>query len=429
MAGDWVEHAIVWHVYPLGAVGAPIRPEVPVVDVTHRLPRLLPWLDHVVSLGASVVQLGPVFASSSHGYDTIDHLRIDPRLGDDADLDAFVAAAHERGLKVLLDGVFNHVGREHPAFRAVLERGSGAPEAALFGGDAASVGVFEGHEALVELDHGSDEVVRLVADVMAHWLDRGIDGWRLDAAYAVPPAFWARVLPRLRETHPDAFVFGEVIHGDYAGIVAESGLDSVTQYELWQAIWHGIAESNFFELTHALERHQEMLATFVPVTFLGNHDTTRIASAVGRRHLPHAVALLATLAGTPVVYAGDELGWEAVKEERLGGDDAVRPELPASPDDLGDEGADVLELHRALFGLRRRHPWLHAARTDVVDLANETLVLRTGRDDEAVVVALNLSDEPVDLPSADAARVEVGAGDLVDGRITLPAHGWAVCTA
>ncbi|MFY0408181.1 alpha-amylase family glycosyl hydrolase [Solicola sp. PLA-1-18] len=426
----WVEHAIVWHVYPLGFVGAPIRPEAPQVHVEHRLPRLVGWLDHAVSLGASVLALGPVFASSTHGYDTVDHLRIDPRLGDDADFDALVVAAHDRGLSLVLDGVFNHVGREHPAFQALLAQGPDAPQATWFGGDPAHVGVFEGHDALVELDHGSDAVVDLVVEVMVHWLDRGADGWRLDAAYAVPPAFWARVLPRVREAHPGVLVFGEVIHGDYAAIVAESGLDSVTQYELWQGIWHGIAEGNFFELAHALGRHQELLETFVPMTFLGNHDTTRIATAVGdRRHLPHAVALLATLAGTPSVYAGDELGLEAVKQDRLGGDDAVRPEMPASPDDLDGSGAEVLELYRSLLGFRRRHPWLRTARADVLHLENGSLVLRIGRDDEAVVVALSLLDEPVDLPVADAARVEVGAGALADGSLRLPPHGWAVCTA
>jgi glycosidase len=423
-----------WHVYPLGFVGAEVRPATPVGDrqVEHRLDRITGWLDHVVDLGLNGLLLGPVFASSTHGYDTVDHLRIDPRLGDDADFDALVTAAHERGIRVVLDGVFNHVGREHPAFRALETDGPAAVSAPLFGidwtgwnpGDPVPVGLFEGHDILVALDHSSQATEDLVVDVMTHWLERGVDGWRLDAAYAVPSAFWARVLPRVRERFPDAWFTGEVIHGDTATIVTESTMDSTTQYELWQAVWHGIADRNCFELAHAIERHDALLATSAPSTFIGNHDVTRIASAVGERFAPHAAAVLFTVAGTPSVWAGDEYGWTGVKEERLGGDDAVRPEFPPTP----PEPTALTHTYEALVALRRRHPWLHRAHTDVVHLENTVVVLRTATGDDAVVTALNLADDPVEVPAADATRVEAGAGDLRDGTLSLPAAGWAVLT-
>lgn len=431
----WVEHAMWWHVYPLGAVGAEVRPTTPVDDrpVEHRLQRLVPWLDHVVALGLNGLLLGPVFASSTHGYDTVDHFRVDPRLGDEADLVALVGAAHERGVRVVLDGVFNHVGREHPAFRALEEQGPDAPTAELFAversgwqaGDPVPVRDFEGHDILVALDHEGRAAQDLVVEVMTYWLARGVDGWRLDAAYAVPPSFWARVLPRVREQYPDAWFSGEVIHGDAAAVVAASTMDSTTQYELWQAVWHGIADRNCFELAHAVERHDALLATFVPTTFVGNHDVTRIASAVGERFAGHAAAVLFTVAGTPVVYAGDEYGWTGVKEEREGGDDAVRPELPATP----PEPDDLTHAHEALVALRRRNPWLHRAHTDVVHLTNTAVVLRTATADAAVVTALNLADDPVEVPAADATRVEAGGGDLRDGTLRLPAAAWAVLTA
>jgi cyclomaltodextrinase len=308
---DWVQDAVWWHVHPLGFVGA--ERERPSGDdvVRHRLGRLADWLGYVVELGANGLALGPVFASSSHGYDTVDHRRIDPRLGDDGDFAALVAAAHDRGLRVLLDGVFNHVGRDHPAFRAVLEQGPQAPTAGWFRlrwpdgpGAEPRYDTFEGHGQLVALDHSSPAVADWVTDVMTHWLDRGADGWRLDAAYAVPTSFWATVLPRVRGRHPDAYVVGEVIHGDYARTVAESGMDAVTQYELWKAIWSSLNDGNLHELAHALGRHDGFLETFVPLTFVGNHDVTRIASRLtDPRHLPHALAVLFTVGGTPSVYA------------------------------------------------------------------------------------------------------------------------------
>src|SRR3954453_20713161 len=334
-----------WHLYTLGFTGAPVRPDGPGGAVVHRLERIEGWLEHVVALGLNGIALGPVFASQTHGYDTVDHFRIDPRLGDDADFDRLVAAAHERGLRVQLDGVFNHVGRAHPAAAALARSDPGG-----------RAEVFEGHDGLVALDHDAPEVADLVAGVLTHWLARGADAWRLDAAYAVPPKFWARVLPRVRAQHPGAWFSGEVIHGDFADIVRTSTMDSVTQYELWQAIWHGIADRNFFELAHALKRHNDLLATFVPSTFVGNHDVTRIASAVGTDLVPHALAVLFTVAGVPSVYAGDEFGYTGVKEQRLGGDAAVRPEFPSYPPDVDTLDAtarETLRVHRELTSLRR----------------------------------------------------------------------------
>lgn len=403
---EWTEHVIWWHVYPLGFVGADTTgaDRTP----THELRRIESWLDYVVEMGANGLALGPVFASSTHGYDTIDYFRVDERLGDDADLVSLFDAAHARGIRVLLDGVFNHVGREFEDTSLVREDG-----------------VFEGHDALVELDHDDPAVVDLVARVMVHWLDRGADGWRLDAAYAVPTAFWARVLPRVREAHPDVYIVGEVLHGDYAQIVMESGMDAVTQYELWQASWHSIADLNFFELDWTLTRHNEFLDTFVPYTFAGNHDVSRLATRIpDERHRAHSLVLLFLLGGTPSVYAGDERGFEAVKEERFGGDDAIRPEFPADPGALRG-GEDVLALHQELIGVRRRHAWLHRARSRTLALTNTTLVLEVAAGDERLVVALNISDEPLDLDAIEAVAATACVAGSVEGR-SVPAHAWAV---
>ncbi len=431
----WVEHAIWWQIYPLGFVGAfPADPAPSAGE--HKLRRVSEWLDHALELGASGIALGPIFASRTHGYDTTDHHRIDPRLGDDSDFDHLVAEAKQRGLRILLDGVFNHVGTDFPRYRDAEAGGPEDPASSWFrrrGRDSHFV-TFEGHDGLVTLNHDNPDVVDYTVDVMSHWLRRGADGWRLDAAYAVPDGFWAKVLPAVRREFPDAWFVGEVIHGDYAGTVSAATFDSVTQYELWKAIWSSLNDVNFHELDHALRRHDEFLDTFVPMTFIGNHDVTRIASQVDdERHIPHALVVLMTTGGTPSIYAGDEWGYRGVKEERVGGDDAVRPEFSARPEESEHLGEDTFRLHQHLIGLRRRHPWLYAARTTALSLANGQYVYRSSAEGGELIVALNLDDAPLSASLSDigagtgqiVAGSAVPAEDLVD-QLTVEPHGWAI---
>ena len=387
----WVDHLIGWHVYPLGFVGAPARLESQ--EVSHRLAHLGAWLDHAVALGCSSLALGPVFSSASHGYDTLDYFTIDPRLGDDDDFDHLLQAAHARGPSVLLDGVFNHVSRRNRIVQDAQSAGPDSDAGRMVRWCAGRLDVFEGHSDLVALNHDNPAVREHVTRIMNYWCGRGVDGWRLDAAYSVNPEFWAAVLPSVREKYPDVWIFGEVIHGDYASIVRASGMDSVTQYELWKGIWSSIESRNFFELDHALGRHNEFSDAFTPMTFVGNHDVTRIASRVGQDGAVLATAILATIGGIPLIYYGDELAYRGVKEERFGGDDDIRPVFPASPADLSNLGADTLRAHQSLLGLRRRHPWLVDARTESLDLTNERYVYRTGVPGvEPLIVELDVRD-------------------------------------
>ena len=381
---DWVEHAIWWQVYPLGFCGAPIRDPEP--TSAPRLRRLMGWLDYAIELGTSGLLLGPVFASQTHGYDTVDQFRIDPRLGGEEDFDALVAACSRRGLRLLLDGVFSHVGAQHPDVIRALDEGPGGPTADLFDIDWNAPGgraprVFEGHASLVRLNHASERAVQYVTAVMEHWLARGIDGWRLDAAYSVDTDFWARVIPAVRGRHPNAWFLGEVIHGDHSRFVASSGVDATTQYELWKAIWSSIKDRNFFELDWALNRHNGFLAHFTPNTFIGNHDVTRIASVIGSDGAVMALAILLTLGGIPSIYYGDEQGFTGIKEERTGGDDAIRPAFPDTLSELADWGQNVHRAHQDLIGLRRRNPWLVTATTTPLHLENTRYTYRAAARD------------------------------------------------
>jgi cyclomaltodextrinase len=436
----WVRHAVWWHVYPLGFTGAESAAFPGGAAVQHRLPQLLPWLDYAVELGASGIALGPIFAAETHGYDTTDYFRIDPRLGDLADFDELIREAHVRGLRVLLDGVFNHTGRSFQPFQDVLAQGPQAATAPWFRLDWPAAGWtpgtepgyadFEGHHHLVELNHGEPDVAAFVAGVMKHWLGRGADGWRLDAAYAVPPSFWAGVLGAVRADFPEAYFVGEYIHGDYAAEVAAGSLDSATQYELWKAAWSSLNDGNFYELASALERHNALLNSFVPLTFVGNHDVTRIASRLtDPALLPLALVVLFTVGGTPSIYYGDEQGFRGIKEDRAGGDDAVRPAFPAGPSGLSPVGRHIHELHQQLIGLRRRHAWLHGARTEVLVLSNDHLVYRASGEGSSVTVALNLSPAATELDvPGPAAVLLAGNGHRPSGGnlVALPPRGWAI---
>lgn len=374
----WSDDTIWWAVYPLGFLGASTRPADGRRPLEHRLPALEGWFDYLLSIGCNGLALGPIFESVSHGYDTLDHFRVDPRLGDEDDLAHLVAACHERGIRVALDGVFNHVSAAHPALLAALSGGPGSPTADMFHIDWSTNPPtrlnFEGSDDLVRLNHDSPAVRELVTRVMNHWLEFGVDAWRLDAAYAVPPSFWAPVLAEVRASHPRAFVWGEVIHGDYARIVADSTMDSLTEYELWKAIWSSLAAENFYELDWTLARHNGFVEDFVPMTFLGNHDTTRIASRVGDAKAVLAAVVLLTVGGIPSIYYGDEQGFHGVKYDRPWGDDEVRPAMPAGPGELSGLGAGMLRRHQQLISIRRRNPWLVRARTTVTQLANDHLV-------------------------------------------------------
>ena len=315
----------------------------------------------------------------------------------------------------MLDGVFNHVGVGHPHFQAALAGNDPAAEA-LFRIHRTEAGVhyddFEGHQALPALNHDSPAVVDRVVDVMCHWLRRGASAWRLDAAYAVKPEFWAQVLPRVRAEFPDTWIVGEVIHGNYPDIVRRSGMDAVTQYELWKAAWSAPLEGNFFELDWCLKRHNDFLASFVPMTFIGNHDVTRIASRIGNDKAALAATILFTVGGIPSIYYGDEQAFQGIKTDREGGDDEVRPAFPDTPAALSPLGEPMRRIHHDLIGLRRRNPWLVNATTTPTQVENRTYVYDVnGREGQRLNVALRLDPNPMaDIHAADGTHLlHVGA--------------------
>jgi cyclomaltodextrinase len=236
------------------------------------------------------------------------------------------------------------------------------------------------------------------------------------------------VLPRVRERHSGLWVVGEVIHGDYADYVQRSGVDSVTQYELWKAVWSSLNDRNLFELAHALRRHGEFTRAFLPQTFVGNHDVTRLASRLtDPRHAALAVALLCTLPGVPTVYYGDEWALRGVKEDREGGDDVVRPAFPPAPERPDGEAAATEELHRRLIGVRRRNPWLAGASVGEPDvLTNDVLAFGLTGGDDVLEVVLNVGDTPAEVRLPFEGQLEDGDGTVTGAGARVAPHAYLI---
>lgn len=443
MATGWIDGLTWWHVYPLGFSGA--EPESrPVHGVVHRLRHLAMWLDYARDLGCRGLQLGPILSSQSHGYDTIDHLHIDRRLGDEHDFEALVAGCRERGMHVMLEGVFGHVSQEHPMFQVARAAGpspSGADAKAarwfrLQWPDGGGPPTFEGsrdHPGLVALNHDEPAVIDYVVHVMDHWLARGADGWHLDAAHDLPPAFWQQVLPRVRERHPGAWFVGDVRGADPWHVLAETGLDAVTAHSLWEPLWQSLNDTSYHQLAGQVDRLAHCLPEHPPVTYVGTHDVSRLASNLADPSLfGHAIAALFSLPGTPSIFYGDEQAFRGIREAGPDGEAGIRPMFPDTPSSLAPWGWPTYHLHQQLIAIRARNPWLTRARPEVLHVTDETLALRAVPEDghaRVLTTLLSLAPGPVTfdipMPAAVVEAQSAAAGDS-HAPAQLGARSWRI---
>jgi glycosidase len=400
----WAREAVFYHLYPLGCLGAPPRND-PAAPIVPRLPRLHAWLDHLQALGANALYLGPVFESETHGYDTLDYSQVDRRLGSREDLAALVASAHARGLRVVLDAVFHHVGRGFPAFRDVLEHGRNSRFADWFHlhfdaespcGDPFAYEGWNGHYNLVKLNVANPEVRDHLFQAVSGWLaDFSIDGLRLDAADRLDRAFQRALAAHCRALRPDFWLLGEVIHGDYRLWTEEAGLDCVTNYELYKGLWSSHNDANYFEAAYTLNRQSGPDGRYRDLalyTFADNHDVDRVASRLLEpAHLYPLHILLFAGPGIPSIYYGSEYGLEGAK---LDGDDSpLRPVL--TPATLAQSGPhpDLTRVVASLAAFRRDHPSLRRGTLENLHVAHRQYTFARQAPDELAVVAVNASDK------------------------------------
>ena len=286
----WFDQAILYQIYPLGLCGAPAENDG---RAAHRILRLLDWAEHIKRLGADAVLLNPVFDSDRHGYDTRDYNRLDPRLGTNEDLAQVCRAFHDAGLRVLLDGVFHHVGRGFWAFRDVQEKKWGSPYRDWFylnfdgdtsWGDGFWYENWEGHGELVKLNLHNPDVVEHQFQAIRSWVEQfGIDGLRLDVAYCLPTGYLKRLRAFTQTLKPDFALVGEVLGGDYNLWIGPELCHSVTNYECYKGLWSSFNDRNLFEIGHSLARQYgpepwTLYKGAHLLSFVDNHDVTRIAS-------------------------------------------------------------------------------------------------------------------------------------------------------
>lgn len=443
----WYEEAIFYHIYPLGLLGAP---KTHTEDgVTHRLRELDDWVRHMKECGFTATYIGPLFESTSHGYDTRDYKQVDSRLGDNEDFKHFVKLCHENGIRVVVDGVFNHTGREFFAFRDIQKNRENSPyrywyqdvsfEGNTHYNDGFYYKAWHNCFELANLNLWDRGVKDYLLDVVRFWIDEfDIDGIRLDCADCLQFDFMKELRWVTGQKKEDFWLMGEVIHGDYARWVNDETLHSVTNYELWKGLYSGHNDHNYFEIAHTIRRQFDANGGIYKgcrlYSFVENHDVDRIVNKLKEKGFLQSVyTLLYTLPGIPSVYYGGEWGVEGRKEGAC--DDGLRPHLVLSEMEANPPIPELKGLLCKLGAIRQANPALTDGVYRELLLTNRQYAFARILGNEAVITAVNNDANPVHMeincPVSASGAQEALAGtgaELRDGRIIweMPAYGSAI---
>lgn len=427
----WAYKGIFYQIYPIGFCGAPTANDGKTVS---RILKLKEWSGYLELLGVSSILLNPIFESDNHGYDTRDYTKIDCRLGTNEDFADVCKDLHAHNVRVVLDGVFNHVGRGFWAFKDVQEKKWDSPYkdwfCINFDGDSCYNDGFwyegwEGHFELVKLNLANPAVVDYLLECVKGWIDEfDIDGLRLDVAYCLDHNFMKRLRTYCQELKPDFALIGEVLFGDYNQIVNDEMLHSCTNYECYKGIYSSFNSMNMFEIAHSLNRQYgpEQWCIYRGkhlMSFVDNHDVTRIASILtNKKHLPLTYGLLLGMPGVPCIYYGSEWGEEGVKAPN--NDYALRPcfEEP-KPNELTEQIKKMIHVRTESNAL------CHGSYRNVV-LTNHQLIFERKTDDERILVAINASDTPFTASSGElgGSMTDLLTGNEIqmNGQLELPPY-------
>ena len=437
----WYEQAIFYHMYPLGITGAP-KTNVQ-TEVTDRFKELDQWIPHIRSLGCNAIYIGPLFESSSHGYDTRDYKLVDRRLGTNDDFREFTKLCHENGIKVVVDGVFNHTGREFFAFKDIQEKKWDSPYKDWYKGvnfdwqsplgDPFGYEAWQGHFELPCLNLYNQQVKDYLFDVIRFWVDEfDIDGIRLDCANILDFNFMKEMRAKTASMKPDFWLMGEVIHGDYSLWVNPEMLHSVTNYELHKSIYSGFNDHNFFEIAHNVRRLEAIGRQLY--TFLDNHDEDRIASKLKvKEHLYPVYTCLMTLPGIPYIYYGGEWGTEGIRTSTCDAD--LRPCIPAEK--IPELNCELTDFISRLGKIHEENEELHTGKYQELLLTNRQYAYARWGNNSLIITALNNDDNEatlnipvpiqaqtaVDLLNSDNETCENNVLPVQNGRLEIKLKG------
>ena len=408
----WAFKSVFYQIYPLGFCGAPFENDG---VLQHRITKVSEWIPHIKKTGCNAIYFSPVFESDTHGYNTRDYFKIDTRLGTNDDFKVLVKELHENGIKVVLDGVFNHVGRGFWAFRDVLEKRWDSPYKDWFhinfdGNSNYNDGLWyegwEGNYDLVKLNLWNDAVVNHLIDAVKFWVDEfDIDGLRLDVAYCLTPEFLKRLRGFTESLKPEFVLIGELLHGDYSQRVNDEMLHSCTNYQCYKGLYSSFNSMNMFEIIHSIQR------LFGPeqwcvcrgrhlLNFVDNHDVTRVASVLtNEKHLPLIYGMMFGMPGFPCVYYGSEFG---VKGEKSWGDPALRPCIEKP------EETELTKFIAKLAEAFKNSDAMQNGSFRYVVLQNKHCIFERKTDNERVMVAINADEYPV------TCHFDAGCGTAVD---------------
>ncbi len=401
----WYEQAVFYHIYPLGLTGAPRENPVTGEEraASARFEALMSWIPHMKDLNCTAVYIGPLFDSSTHGYDTRNFRLIDRRLGTGEDFRRFVANCHESGIRVVVDGVFNHTGREFFAFQDIQKNREASPYRDWYKGVNFSWGsplgdpfgyeAWQGHFELPCLNLWNPAVREYLFETVRFWVEEfDIDGIRLDCANVLDFGFMKELRARTEPMKADFWLMGEVIHGEYGRWVNQEMLHSVTNYELHKAFYSAHNDHNYFEIAHNVRRLEAVGGHLY--TFVDNHDEDRIASKLNNpAHLFPVYQLLFTLPGIPSLYYGSEWGIEGKRSKTS--DTVLRPALSLADEALKDS---ALTKHiAALAAVHTMYPAFHGGSYKELLLTNRQYAFLRQAGDCFLISAVNNDDSPATL--------------------------------
>lgn len=423
----WAESSVFYQIYPLGFCGAPKENDGISVN---RLAKIKEWIPHFKKLNINAVYFSPIFESDRHGYDTRDYRKIDVRLGSNRDFADLSEELKANGIKVVLDGVFNHVGRGFWAFLDLLSNRESSKYKDWFyidfEGDTCYHDGFyyeawEGHYELVKLNLNNPAVVDYLFESIRIWVEEfDIDGLRLDVAYCLDEEFIRKLRVFCNSLKSDIYLIGEVLFGDYNRLVNSEMLHSCTNYECYKGLFSAFNDMNLFEIAHSLnrqfgpEQHSLYKGKYL-FNFTDNHDVSRLATILkNKRHLPLVYALLFGMPGIPCVYYGSEWGAEGDKKD---GDDALRLSYP---EPLFNE----LSLQiSSLAGLKQENEVLRYGSYKSVVLTNRQFVMQRELDGKSVLIAINADENEY------FANFSIGADkgrDLISGEELELSNGFNI---